>query len=180
MLSRKDVLNSVTKNIVTGLNLKQLPDSIYPDRPVTVTSPSGNQIICKFNNQMISFADASQSEIAAKYKLWAKNNSGRVNFSIYTDNHPDMDGLGSEFFLSALYFLSKYSGNIVGIIGQWQDGTNFDQFQAGLQAGMSVENAALGTWTGYNAQRVGYKRVKPLTSDNTLNASRYEFLFTKR
>ena len=48
---------------------------------------------------------------------------------------------------------------IKGITGVWGEGTNFDKFYANLRNRMSVEDAALNTWSGRQAALYGFTKI---------------------
>jgi hypothetical protein len=50
--------------------------------------------------------------------------------------------------------------NINAIEGVWGGGTNFDQFNGNLRRGMGVEEAAANTWSGRQAARYGFTKIK--------------------
>jgi hypothetical protein len=82
----------------------------------------------------------------------------RMNFHLVDQFGLRVNGfLGEEQFQKAVDHFSK---NIRGIFGYWIEGTNHSQFYEGLRKGLSLEEAALNTWTGRQAVRKGFKRVR--------------------
>ncbi len=59
--------------------------------------------------------------------------------------------------------------NIHEIVGLWQGGKNLDDFYKNLESGMSIENAALNTWSGRQAQKYGFSKVLSYEFFDTLS-----------
>jgi hypothetical protein len=71
---------------------------------------------------------------------------------------------------------------MAGIKGNWQYGTNLDEFNQNLQNGMSFSDAARSTWTGRRAAELGYTDVSydPFSFSGTFgHYTQVKFYFTK-
>lgn len=56
--------------------------------------------------------------------------------------------------------LQHFTGRFHAIRGNWVYGDNLRSFNVGVAAGMSLEQAALQTWTGRQATAAGFGRVE--------------------
>ena len=56
--------------------------------------------------------------------------------------------------------LGHFIGRFKGIRGNWTYGDNLKLFNNGVHEGLSLEQSALKTWTGRQAQMAGYSRVE--------------------
>ena len=50
--------------------------------------------------------------------------------------------------------------NITAIRDVWSGGTNFSQFHSNLKSRMTIEEAALNTWSGRQAARYGFTKIE--------------------
>ncbi len=64
---------------------------------------------------------------------------------------------GGELFKDMIHHFGAH--RIQTIVGRWIDGTNFDQFFAGLARGKTEHQAAAETWTGQQALLHGFGNV---------------------
>ena len=85
--------------------------------------------------------------------------NGVVKFNIQAV-HPD-DGTRRTVHGRVLFdlMMRHFGAGVNGVRGFWMDGTNFEQFNRGIAAGLTVEAAAAATWTGEQAARFGFTRV---------------------
>lgn len=163
--------------ITEALGLDQLPYELESDAQYETKSINGRSIITSASNVDITFFDSRRSQYVMAAKI---DDRSFLHYDIYTviDGipHPDMKGLGSTFFKSAHAYIGLFN-RIIGIVGAWNEDINYDQYQQAIGDRKDVSTAALSTWTGYNAQRLGYHKVKSLSSNTSLSASQYTFLF---
>ncbi len=73
------------------------------------------------------------------------------------------NGLRSTVLHGAAQFqriLQHFAGRFIAIRGNWVYGDNLRLFNASVKNGLSLEQAALQTWTGQQALKAGYDRVE--------------------
>jgi len=109
------------------------------------------------------------------------NSGGNLNLYIKT-TETEYAGKGPEIF-NALVKHAESKGNVQGINGTWSAGSlgsNLRAFNKAIKAGLTPEEAAFKTFTGENAQKLGYKNVVIHTKEGS--SGNYNFVsltFTK-
>jgi hypothetical protein len=104
----------------------------------------------------LAIEDAATDELFMYAELLP---NGVVKFNIQAV-HPD-DGTRRTVRGRMLFDLTmRHFGAAVNAVrGYWMDGTNFEQCNKSIAAGLTVEAAAQATWTGQQAARYGFTRV---------------------
>lgn len=88
-----------------------------------------------------------------------ENRSLELNISLVDQRLKVRSGLQGERLYKEMM---DYFGveNIDVIVGRWDQGTNFESYSRAKKQGFSYEEAALQTWSGRQAVRFGFKRVR--------------------
>ena len=68
-----------------------------------------------------------------------------------------------ELFDEMMHHFKETKTPIKYIAGNWYDGTNLKLLNELTRGGTPIEQAALNTWTGRQARRFGYNKVKVVT-----------------
>jgi RHS repeat-associated protein len=137
-ISAKEIQN--IKNYISGLNQnlqKKLVQAVEEDGYAVVRD--------------------GQNKVAGKGWL----NNGELNLSIKTVD-TDLKGRGADVFRTIYDKIHTEFGAISTIRGTWRKGVmgdNLSTFNALIKSGKSVEEAALGTFTGKMSSLLGYKNV---------------------
>jgi filamentous hemagglutinin len=91
------------------------------------------------------------------------DNKGIVGFDVFSSAEVrGQFGTGTEMFNGMMKRIAAENVEVTGVRGTWMSGTdsvNYAQYNAGIKAGLTPQQAAANTWTGRLAQEHGFTVV---------------------
>jgi hypothetical protein len=105
-------------------------------------------------------------DITNKFVFEAVLRRGGLSMEVYLASHKRQTRSarrGSELYTEMMAHFGVEKIDYVE--GTWLGGFNSDQFYEGLARGMSLEQAALNTWSGRQAQRFGFNTIESIFFD---------------
>ena len=137
--------------------------------PLLQSSKSTSKILTVLEED--GFAVIRNSEGKAVGKGWLSGSGEELNFTIKTKG-TELEGQGGNVFTSIMKYIEKNWDKIGSIRGNWKAGPlgdNLDTFNKLVNQGKSLEDAALGTFTGKLAQKNGFGKA---VIENTIKDSK--------
>lgn len=170
------------------LNLDTLPETIKLGAPYRSISLTGIQFETYIDNKHIQLLDCTDrryhfyAEIEDRVRSIVKVKGQIVSFALFSKildvRHSDLSKHAQEFLSGAHALLEYFNGEIGAILAKWNYGTNYEKYLRTLEETNDPIKAALSTWTGEQASRLGYKNVRksPTMSETSKHMA---FVFSK-
>lgn len=183
----RELLTSHLPFLSEKIGLHNLPSNPVSQRDYFTRSISGRSFRTSVDFDMIRIDEHSRRD----FHFWAwidrlRPDTGTLSYNLFSEKpgsdtdqavYSDLNGHGGEFYQGAHAILG-YFNTINRILRIWNGGTNLEQYYAMLEAGLQPTDAALRTWSGFQAQELLYSRAEEAEDVKLRHDRAVAFYFT--
>lgn len=151
------------------IRLDLLPPVLEEGKSYFTRADSGRAFRTMTFTDWIDIREHSQNDFHLVAQLdHRRQETPTLKYNLYTeiqanDDHESitslLNGHGGEFYQGA-HAILEYFTDIARILEIWSYGVNLEQYYSLLQDGLTPTEAALGTWSGFQAQQLGYAHAE--------------------